>query len=97
MPATFNQPLIVFITELRVEDGLSPRDAEIMARWEVGQEYTEIANIMKGINRNIVSGVVKRNRTDGYSKPRGPLVSPRSRRNWLRNTAMPVLSCVAVK
>ncbi len=57
---------------------LSKRNAEIMARWELGEDYTHIAFCMKIKSRSCICGVVARNRDDGHVvKPRGPLKVPR--------------------
>ena len=46
---------------------LSPRNAEIMARWEMGESYTHIAKcIREHITRGCVSSVVSRNRKDDF-------------------------------
>ena len=60
---------------------LSPRNAEIMARWELGESYTHIAFCMsaKVKSRGCVSSVVAKNRDDGHvAKKRGPLSCRRS-------------------
>jgi len=58
---------------------LSPRNAEIMARWELGESYTHIAFCMHLKTRGCVSSVVAKNRNDGHvAKKRGPLRVPRS-------------------
>ena len=59
---------------------LSKRNAEIMARWELGECYTHIAFCMRDQikSRACICGVVARNRDDGHVvKPRGPLRVPR--------------------
>lgn len=51
------------------------RDAKIMAAWEAGQTYSDIARTMRGVSRSVVARVVARNRDDGHvSVPRGPLM-----------------------
>jgi hypothetical protein len=58
---------------------LSPRNAEIMARWEMGESYTEIAKcVRENITRGCVASVVAKNRDDGHvAVPRGPNSSKR--------------------
>lgn len=53
---------------------LSPRNAEIMARWEMGESYTHIAKcVREHITRGCVSSVVSRYRDDDFVRtPRGP-------------------------
>jgi len=62
---------------------LSPRNAEIMARWEVGQTYREIADVLK-ITRSTVSSVVRDYRNDDHVvTPRGP-IGRRIKRSYSR-------------
>ncbi len=75
-----------FLDLLREETGLDGDEATIMARWAIGDTYRVIASTMRGFTVGMVAAVIRDNRQDGYSKPKGPLLRPRSTPTSLRTT-----------
>ena len=55
-----------------------------MALWAKGETYRDIAGTIMGLTVGKVAAAIRNNRKDGYSKPKGPLLNPRSTPTILR-------------